>query len=88
MEPIKFKEANCELKKPSDMTDEECSSLPVYRDGRDCISCWKLSFIERFRALIFGRIWLGVLNGWTQPPVRLWARKTVFYKKTEEPSND
>jgi hypothetical protein len=36
MKAIKFNEANIELKKPSSMTDEECSSLWIYRtnDGQ------------------------------------------------------
>ncbi len=34
MKPIKFKEATKNLLKPENMTDEECSSLWVYNDGR------------------------------------------------------
>lgn len=30
MKPIKFKEANRQLQKPSSMTDEECKPLWVY----------------------------------------------------------
>lgn len=42
MKPIKFEQANKNLLKPESMTDEECSSLWVYNDGRECISCWRL----------------------------------------------
>jgi hypothetical protein len=80
MKPVKFKEANKNLLKPSSMTDEECGALWVFNDNTQCISCWKLSFRQRFLALFFGRIWLSVLSGKTQPPVWLDCKKTVFEK--------
>ena len=78
MKPIKFKEANKNLLKPQSMTDEECSSLWVYTDGEQCISCWKMNWKQRIMALIFGRVWLSVLSGQTQPPVWVDSDKTVF----------
>lgn len=78
LNPIKFPEANKNLLKPSSMIDEECSSLWVYSDGCECISCWKLSFAQRIKALLFGRIWLSVLSGHTQPPVWIDCDRTVF----------
>lgn len=51
MRPIDFKESNSILTKPQNMTDEECSSLNIYTDGTECISCWKLSFKDRIMAL-------------------------------------
>lgn len=78
MKPIKFKEATKNLLRPANMTDEECSSLWVYSDGMQCISCWKMSFRQRISALVFGKVWLSVLNGKTQPPVWLDCTKTVF----------
>ena len=77
MKPIKFKQANIELQKPKDMTDEECKSLWVYRGATQSISCWKLSFKERLKALLFGKVWLGVA-GTSQPPVWLDCNKDVF----------
>lgn len=81
MKPIKFKEANKNLFKPSSMTDAECSSLWVNTDGKECVSCWRLGFIERIRALFFGRVWVSVLSGETQPPIWVACAKTVFVKK-------
>lgn len=78
MTPIKFKEANRNLSKPPNMTDAECSSLWVYSDGIQCISCWKMSWKQRIKALLFGKVWLSVLSGSTQPPVWLDCDKTVF----------
>lgn len=78
MKPTKFEEANRRLLKPESMTDDECGSLDVYTDGEQCISCWEMSFKERLSALIFGKVWLIVISGQTQPPVWLGCRKTVF----------
>jgi len=79
MKPIKFPEATKDLLKPKGMTDEECGSLPVWNgDEKQCISCWKMTPKERIKALIFGRVWLGVLSGQTQPPVWMDIKKTVF----------
>jgi len=78
MVPVKFPEANVNLLRPNNMTKEECSSLWVYTDGKQCISCWKLSWKQRIKALLFGKVWLSVLSGGTQPPVWLDCDKTVF----------
>lgn len=78
MKPIKFDEANKNLLKPQNMTDEDCSSLWVYTDGQQCISCWKMSFKQRLSALIHGKVWLSVLSGYTQPPVWVDCCNTVF----------
>lgn len=78
MKPIKFKQANRELLGPKLMTDDEYRNLWVFTDDTECVSCWKLSFRERIRALIFGKVWLGILSGNTQPPVWLDCNDTVF----------
>lgn len=84
MRPINFKESNRHLGKPAGMTDEECGSLHVFTDGSQCISCWKMSWRERLSALLFGRVWVSVLSGGTQPPIWAGCQKTVFKKKEEE----
>lgn len=78
MKPIKFAQANKNLMKPANMTDEECSSLWVYTDGKQCVSCWKMSWRQRIKALIYGKVWLSVLSGQTQPPVWLDCDETIF----------
>lgn len=79
MKPIKFKKANIELKKPENMTKEECESLWVFRKarGNTSISCWKLSLKDRLNALLFGKVWLGV-KGCMHPPVWLICEKDIF----------
>lgn len=41
--PVEFPEVNARLGKPKTMTDAECGTLPVYHDGRQCISCWRFT---------------------------------------------
>lgn len=82
MKPLKFKEAQTELKKPSNMTDEECSSLWVFRDGTQCVSLWTTSFWQRVKFLFHGKIWVGIVSGETQPPIWLDCQKQIFnYEK-------
>jgi len=78
MKPINFKESNKELQKPSNMTDEECSSLNIYNGDGRCISKWKMSWKERFHCLFKGFVWLDVYSGKTQPPVGVTAKNTMF----------
>lgn len=73
MEPIDFKQSNMTLTAPGAMPD--CGDLPVYTDGKQCVSCWKMSFKERIKVLFTGRVWLGVIGHRTQPPVWLNGNK-------------
>lgn len=47
------------------------ADLPVYRNGEEVISCWKLSWRDRFRILLNGCLWLRVLAPRTHAPVCL-----------------
>ena len=81
MEEIFFDEHNAVLNKPPGMTDEECKPLPVFRDkGRGVtISCWRMTWRDRLRAIFYGLIWVYVHSGGkTQPPIMLVSDKTVF----------
>lgn len=84
MDAIQFEQSNKVLGPPPGMTNEECHDLPVWTDGSQCISLWRLSWKERFSALFFGRIWLCVLSGSTQPPVWLMATRQIFGKPKEQ----
>lgn len=79
MKPINFKQSTKVLQKPGTLSDSECGTLPVWNDGKQCVSCWKLSFKERIKVLFHGKVWLGVLSGKTQPPVFL-SGESVFVK--------
>ena len=78
MKPIWFSEAESELQRPASMTDDECAPLPVYKTGEQCISCWQPTHRERLSILFYGRVWLWVWFGNTQPPVALEGKRTVF----------
>lgn len=95
MKPIDFPQSTKVLQKPSTMSDNECSSLHVWNDGKQCVSCWKPTFKERMNILFGGKVWLGVLSGTTQPPVfvsgemvfekaPLKARILAFWGKAKE----
>lgn len=89
MEPQTFKQATKTLGPPKGMTDEECGSLPVFTDGNQCISLWKMTWRERLSALFFGKIWLSVYSGQTQPPVWLMAANEIFTDvKQEQPHEE
>lgn len=83
MKPIKFEEATKVLGKPEGMK-EKCNDLWVYNDGIESISCWKMSWKDRIKALLYGKVWLGVRFGQSQPPVWVDCNKTVFIKQEEE----
>ena len=81
MKPIEFREQNKVLSKPSNMTDEECSPLPIFSDGKNCISCWRGSWKERLKFLLYGKVWIYVMSGKIQPPIAIDVNKTVFKRK-------
>jgi hypothetical protein len=81
MKPVQFRYSNRTLQ-PS---GKEYSSnvtgvdpLPVWTDGEQCVSCWQMSLRERLSALLFGRVWLAVLSGRTQPPVCLQVTRNYL----------
>lgn len=84
MEPKNFEQANKNLLKPEGMTEDECGSLPVFTDGTQCISCWQMTWRERWAALFFGKIWLSVYSGQTQPPVWLMSANKIFTEAKEQ----
>ena len=70
--PAQFPEQNFVWKGwPADDTRAEVIDLPAYRRDGVTISCWKLSWRERFRIFLTGITWLKVLGD--QPPVHVGA---------------
>lgn len=67
--PIDFSEANLTLAGKSDNVDD----LRVFNDGDVSVSCWRPSFLTVVKLLFTRKIWMGVKNGRTQPPVWLSA---------------
>lgn len=85
MTPLKF-EGSTELKKPPNMTDEECSSLWILRQDNYCISLWTTSFWQRLKFLFHSHIWIWILSGQTQPPIILDCKDDLYkeVKKKKE----
>lgn len=82
MKPVDFPQVNVRLGPPPGMTTEECGALPVYSDGNLCISLWSLSWPERVKVLLLGRVWLYVIAGRSQPPVSLEVARNIFEKQS------
>lgn len=83
MKPVDFDESNIVLGPPESMTEEECGNLPVFTDGRLCVSRWKLSPEELETIQRTGSVWLAIVSGSTQPPVWLSVEETVFISESE-----
>lgn len=79
MKPIDFSQSTKVLQKPATLSDSQCGALPVWCDGKQCVSCWKPSIKERIAILFGGNVWLGVMSGKTQPPVFVTGER-VFEK--------
>ena len=77
LKPVNFKEANRELLPGL----QNQKSIVVFTDGEQCISRWKLTFLQRLSVLFFGRIWLGIRSGCSMPGVWLDCGRTCFIKE-------
>lgn len=62
---------------------EGCGDLPIEDDGLQLISCWEMTWRERFSALIFGRVWLS-LAGKEHPPVLIIVKKGARHHRNRE----
>ena len=49
----------------------ECEGLPIMKRDGICISCWSMTWRERFSILFGQRIMVHVASGETQPPIAL-----------------
>jgi hypothetical protein len=81
MMPDRFPEKNKTLGAPASMQDS-CDPLDVWTDGKVCISRWRMTWRERIAALVFGRVWVRVYSGASQPPIALQSMRTVFQERT------
>lgn len=81
MTPTQFPEQNNTLHPSSAVYSNHVlgvEPLPVWSDGEQSVSCWRMSWRERLSALIFGRAWLSILSGGTQPPAYVEASRSYF----------
>lgn len=87
MKPIEFEGQTIVLQRPPGMTEAECGSLAILRLDGTCISCWKMGWKERLKALFTGKIWLGVLSGHTQPAVYVAIDQPFKIEKPAQPAS-
>jgi len=79
MKPVEFKHQNIVFAKDQ----PEYQPLPALRidspEG-EVISCWRLSFKERIKVLVFGRVWMSLMsfNKPLTPSYLAIDRKDVF----------
>ena len=81
MKPAPFPQKTVTLTAPSDMTEEECGGLDVYRNPGEgfTLSSWRPSLRERLSILWHGRVWVWVhYGGVTQPPLSLMGQRSPF----------
>ena len=58
MEPVEFPEQTIVWAKDQ----PEYRPLPAFTNERETISCWRLTWRERLRVLVTGRLWLRQSN--------------------------
>jgi len=79
MEAIVFKECNTSYAE----SQPEYLTLPVHKtDGGRVTSCWKLSFFERVRVALAGKIYLQVMT-FNQPlqPLRMSVSNPISHER-------
>lgn len=75
MKPISFPEANSQLLAGG---IPDCGDLPVFKDGSQIVSKWKMTWRERFSALFHGTAFVYVFSSRTSPPIAITVAKQVF----------
>lgn len=73
--PIKFKGHNRVLSPPPG--SENVLPLPIFRNGKCCVSCWELTQEELAEINRTGRVYVSIFSGKTQPPVFVGSETTV-----------
>jgi len=71
-EAVNFDGANVTLRRPQDMTEEECGDARAYTDGSMVVTAWRLNPMELHRIIETGVIWLTV-HGRAMPPIAVAA---------------
>lgn len=85
MRPIEFPEAIKNLQPSGKDYSENVIAirpLPIWTDGEQCVSKWRLSWRERLAMLFRGTVWVQVLSGSTQPPIAFWTGKKFFTQES------
>ncbi|MFZ5689624.1 MAG: hypothetical protein ACOY5F_00070 [Pseudomonadota bacterium] len=73
--PVEFEGQNFVLRPPTNA--ENILPLPVFRNGKCCVSCWELSDSEIDEIVRSRRVYVTVFLGDTQPPVYVGSEADV-----------
>lgn len=73
--PVEFEGQNLLLRAPAG--SENIGALPIFRNGKCCVSCWELSDGEIAEIVRSKRVYLSVFFGDTQPPVFVGCEQQV-----------
>ena len=66
--PVNFKEANFTWQGFNETEDHpEVADLHTWHNNKESISCWKMTWLERFYTLATGKVWVRVWGD--QPPI-------------------
>lgn len=96
MKPVKFKEVNATMMPEEYQSlikahpkEREDGKLPICVLSDGWLSCWKLSFADRIRAVIFGRVWIYNFSPKYHYPISMECMRNIFvklktHKKKEE----
>jgi len=74
MNPQRFSESNTVMRRPPDMTEEECADVHAYADGKIVITAWAPTPEELVKINLGEPVFLCV-HGQTMPPVSLSVGK-------------
>jgi len=85
MKPIKFKECNTTLKS-NDKNIADLPALVMNDNDKIVVTCWKLSFVERIKILVTGKMWNCTMTfGKPLMPVKLTVdRKEAYVLPTDK----
>lgn len=75
--PVEWNGANAGLGAPKGMDALSCSSLPVFKNGINCVSCWKLDEAEIAEIIKTKCIFVSLWSGKTQPPIYVGTEENV-----------
>jgi hypothetical protein len=82
-EPIKFEEQNFEYKKPENMTEDECGSLPCYIWDGGVISKWKFSDGEIEQIKENGFVFVNTF-GIPPQPIAIFTKNPFYFENDRE----
>ena len=67
MIPIRFAESNIVMKKPENMTEEQCFDVHAFSNGEQVITCWQPTPEERTKIALGEPVWLCLIGPTMQP---------------------